>query len=82
MAYDLQSSGGPPLIFDHQMVMDSDAQILYVFGGKVVEEERGSIGNVKYSGFYSYNVRMSRWNHLSWVPYLFMLTLNLIGGLV
>ncbi|KIY73013.1 hypothetical protein CYLTODRAFT_342854 [Cylindrobasidium torrendii FP15055 ss-10] len=63
LAMDTSSSGGPPLIFDHQMVIDSDAQMLYVFGGKVVEE-RGS-SNVKYSGFYSFNVRTNRWSHLS-----------------
>ncbi len=56
----VQASGGPPLIFDHQMVMDSDAQILYVFGGRVVDNDVA----VKYSGLYSYNVRLSKWKHL------------------
>ncbi|KAK0210441.1 Muskelin N-terminus-domain-containing protein, partial [Desarmillaria ectypa] len=60
LAFDTAASGGPPLIFDHQMVMDSDAQILYVFGGRVVDDDVA----VKYSGLYSYNVRLSKWKHL------------------
>lgn len=55
-----QSSGGPPLMFDHQLVIDSDAQMLYVFGGRVVDGG----DTVKYSGLYSYNVRTSKWAFL------------------
>ena len=61
MLTQVQSSGGPPLIFDHQMVIDGDAQILYVFGGQVVDDD-GPIP--KYSGLYSYNVRTSKWKML------------------
>ncbi len=43
---------------DHQMVIDSDAQIIYVFGGRVIEKHSDII---KYSGFYSYNIRLSKW---------------------
>ncbi|EGO00214.1 hypothetical protein SERLA73DRAFT_51827 [Serpula lacrymans var. lacrymans S7.3] len=32
LTFDTASAGGPPLIFDHQMVMDCDAQILYYSG--------------------------------------------------
>lgn len=28
--------GGPKLLFDHQMVMDSISSTIYVFGGRVV----------------------------------------------
>lgn len=56
-----QSSGGPPLIFDHQMAMDCEAQILYIFGGRVVD---GDWDNSTYSGLFSYNVRLSRWRSL------------------
>ncbi|KAF9028988.1 hypothetical protein BDZ89DRAFT_1065702 [Hymenopellis radicata] len=51
----------PPLIYDHQMVMDCEAQILYVFGGKVVEEEKSSS---RYSGLYSFSVQSKRWTQL------------------
>ncbi|KAF8070082.1 Muskelin N-terminus-domain-containing protein [Lyophyllum atratum] len=59
--FDTASSGGPPLVFDHQMVMDCETQILYVFGGRVVD---GDWDSVKYSGLYSYNVRLSKWKLL------------------
>ncbi|KAG2364029.1 Muskelin N-terminus-domain-containing protein [Suillus spraguei] len=61
LSFDTASSGGPPLIFDHQMVMDCEAQILYVSGGRVVD---GDWDSPKYSGMYSYNVRTSKWKHL------------------
>ncbi|KAK0448391.1 Muskelin N-terminus-domain-containing protein [Desarmillaria tabescens] len=56
LAFDTAASGGPPLIFDHQMVMDSDAQIVYIFGGRVVDDDVA----VKYSGLYSYNTLRAR----------------------
>lgn len=56
-----QASGGPPLVFDHQMAMDSEAQILYVSGGRIVD---GEWETSKYSGLYSYNVRLSKWKLL------------------
>jgi muskelin len=43
------------------MVMDCDAQMLYVFGGRVVD---GDWASFKYSGLYSYNVRTSKWKML------------------
>ncbi|KAF9467401.1 Muskelin N-terminus-domain-containing protein [Collybia nuda] len=61
LSFDTASSGGPPLVFDHQMVMDSDSQIMYVFGGRVVD---GDWNSVKYSGLYSYNVRLNKWKLL------------------
>ncbi|KAG6820280.1 hypothetical protein H0H93_002892 [Arthromyces matolae] len=61
LSFDTASQGGPPLIFDHQMVLDSEAQILYVFGGRIVD---GVWDVVKYSGLYSYNIRLSKWKLL------------------
>lgn len=40
------------------MVMDCDAQAIYVFGGRVVD---GDWNSSKYSGLYSYSVRTSKW---------------------
>lgn len=57
----MQSSGGPPLIFDHQLAIDSDAQTIYVFGGRVVDSDRSP---AKYSGLYSYDIRSSKWRNL------------------
>lgn len=36
---DTESNGGPKLIFDHQMVLDSDTRKIYVFGGKVIRPD-------------------------------------------
>ena len=73
-----QSSGGPPLIFDHQMAMDCEAQILYVFGGRVLD---GDWDTSKYSGLYSYNVRLSRWRLLQLVDCLLTMALSLTHSL-
>ena len=59
-----QSAGGPSLIFDHQMVIDPESQMIYVFGGRIVD---GNWDEVKYSGLYSYNIRTSRWKLLQCV---------------
>lgn len=61
LSFDTASSYGPPLVFDHQMVIDCDSQILYVFGGRVVD---GDWDAVRYSGLYSYNIRLSKWKLL------------------
>ncbi|KII92653.1 hypothetical protein PLICRDRAFT_480070 [Plicaturopsis crispa FD-325 SS-3] len=61
LSFDTASSGGPPLIFDHQLVMDSDTQMIYVFGGRIVD---GDWSSHKYSGLYSYNIRTSKWKLL------------------
>ncbi|KAI0358515.1 hypothetical protein OH77DRAFT_1189211 [Trametes cingulata] len=58
LSFDTASSGGPPLISDHQMEMDCEAQVIYVFGGRVVDAEWEAL---KFSGMYSYDVRTSKW---------------------
>ncbi|KZT29147.1 hypothetical protein NEOLEDRAFT_1128727 [Neolentinus lepideus HHB14362 ss-1] len=59
LSFDTASAGGPPLIFDHQMAIDSEAQMIYVFGGRVVDQK-----SIKYSGLYSYNIRTNKWKML------------------
>ncbi|KAI9062824.1 hypothetical protein FKP32DRAFT_1572733 [Trametes sanguinea] len=58
LAFDTAATGGPPLISDHQMVIDSEAQKIYVFGGRVGDAEWEAL---KFSGMYSYDIRSSRW---------------------
>ncbi|KAJ7130841.1 Muskelin N-terminus-domain-containing protein [Mycena crocata] len=55
----------PPLIYDHQMVMDCEAQLLYIYGGRVID---GDYANCKYAGLYSYNIRLAKWQHLQTTP--------------
>ena len=56
------------------MAMDCEAQILYVFGGRVLD---GDWDTSKYSGLYSYNVRLSRWRALQWVNCLWTVVSSL-----
>ncbi|KAF2367043.1 Muskelin N-terminal [Trinorchestia longiramus] len=37
---DTAEVGGPRLVFDHQMVMDSQKRVIYVFGGRVLTQSR------------------------------------------
>ncbi|CAG8724349.1 22373_t:CDS:10, partial [Dentiscutata erythropus] len=50
--------GGPSLIYDHQMCIDSEAQMIYVFGGRTVHPDTEPF---TYSGLYSYNIRSNEW---------------------
>ncbi|XP_037789855.1 muskelin-like isoform X1 [Penaeus monodon] len=45
---DTAALGGPRLIFDHQMVMDVENRIIYVFGGRVLTPSRweGCVGGL------------------------------------
>ncbi|EKM54710.1 uncharacterized protein PHACADRAFT_210495 [Phanerochaete carnosa HHB-10118-sp] len=55
---DTSAAGGPPLVFDHQMTIDSGAQVIYVSGGRVVD---GDWDSLKFSGLYSYDIRKNKW---------------------
>ncbi|KAJ3206086.1 Muskelin 1, intracellular mediator containing kelch motif, partial [Clydaea vesicula] len=52
---------GPDLIYDHQMVIDSENQILYSFGGRLVTPDSSV---VSYAGLYSYDIKANRWTLL------------------
>ncbi|XP_015597500.1 muskelin isoform X2 [Cephus cinctus] len=70
---DTGAVGGPQLIFDHQMSMDSDGRAIYVFGGRVLvplvsTEDQGAVVNSNepiFSGLYSYNMRTGAWTRLA-----------------
>ena len=53
-------AGGPKLVYDHQLALDSEAQVLYVQGGRVVDGDVRK--TMKYSGLYSYDIRKGKWN--------------------
>ncbi|KAL5523551.1 hypothetical protein ACEPAG_7724 [Sanghuangporus baumii] len=59
--YDTSIKGGPKLIYDHQLVLDSESQVLYVQGGRIVDDEWKT---PKYSGLYSYDLRTDKWTML------------------
>eukprot|EP00761_Pharyngomonas_kirbyi_P001116 gb/GECH01001117.1/.p1 GENE.gb/GECH01001117.1/~~gb/GECH01001117.1/.p1 ORF type:complete len:811 (+),score=134.38 gb/GECH01001117.1/:1-2433(+) len=59
---DTLSDGGPPLLYDHGMAMDSDGQDFYVLGGRSITAS--STVDSSYSGLYKYNVPNNTWTLL------------------
>ncbi|KAG2171936.1 hypothetical protein INT43_001412 [Umbelopsis isabellina] len=53
--------GGPDLIYDHQMCMDNEKQMLYVFGGRTVHPDATQH---HYSGLYRYCANTHTWELL------------------
>ncbi|KAI8641733.1 Muskelin N-terminus-domain-containing protein, partial [Parasitella parasitica] len=54
-----QIDGGPSLLCDHQMCIDSVGRKLYVLGGRIVTPDTAPY---TYSGFYSYDMDEFTWN--------------------
>ncbi|KAI9001723.1 Muskelin N-terminus-domain-containing protein [Gaertneriomyces semiglobifer] len=50
--------GGPELIYDHQMVVDSERQVLFVFGGRAISPDPNQ---TVYSGLYAYSIVNNQW---------------------
>jgi muskelin len=46
------------LIYDHQMLVDSDRQVLYVFGGRAISPDPSQ---TVYSGLYAWDIKDDRW---------------------
>ena len=44
------------------MVMDSEKQVLYVFGGRLYSDLEQ--GEKKYGAFYSYEFKLGRWKRI------------------
>ncbi|PLW20625.1 hypothetical protein PCANC_06013 [Puccinia coronata f. sp. avenae] len=72
ISQDTYAQNGPQLIFDHQMVLDSDRRKIYVFGGKIIQplgspskDAPGSSSQVsQYSGMYEYDLTTGKWTQL------------------
>ncbi|CAO3610091.1 unnamed protein product [Cunninghamella echinulata] len=52
--------GGPELIFDHQMCVDTMGRKLYVFGGRTIT----GINMHQFSGLYSYDIENNTWEFI------------------
>lgn len=61
LSFDTHSESGPKLIFDHQMIIDPDTQLLYVFGGRVAHPDSSK---VELSGMWKYDVIQRSWTFL------------------
>lgn len=60
LSMDTSITGGPSLIYDHQMSIDVQTQKIYVFGGRCIT--RNDV--TKYSGLWMYSVRDGTWREL------------------
>jgi len=62
---DTSKDGGPMLIFDHQMCIDSDKSKIYVFGGQSLvislSDVPVSSSEKMYSGLYEYHIPSNTW---------------------
>ena len=63
---DTSQVGGPPLLFDHQMCIDTAKHTIYVFGGRVVTPRNIDelTNDVQYSGLYSYHIGNNTWTQI------------------
>lgn len=63
---DTSQSGGPGLLFDHQMCIDVAKRMIYVFGGRIlVPRNTDDLNNeTQYSGLYSYHIPTNTWTQL------------------
>ncbi|GBG90103.1 hypothetical protein CBR_g50195 [Chara braunii] len=59
----LLQDGGPDLVYDHAMCMDSQRQLIYVFGGRNIFLNPGMAESL-YSGLYVYDVQAGTWTQL------------------
>eukprot|EP01135_Chromosphaera_perkinsii_P004865 Nk52_evm11s301 gene=Nk52_evmTU11s301 len=55
------NEGGPELIYDHQMCVDTEKEQIYVFGGRTISSSNSE--NV-YSGLYLYDCKTEKWSLL------------------
>lgn len=58
LSSDTSADGGPKLLFDHQMVVDDESQILYLFGGRVAHWNPAKI---EFSGMWRYDCIQRTW---------------------
>eukprot|EP00730_Choanoeca_flexa_P008550 TRINITY_DN12503_c1_g2_i1.p1 TRINITY_DN12503_c1_g2~~TRINITY_DN12503_c1_g2_i1.p1 ORF type:complete len:727 (+),score=124.24 TRINITY_DN12503_c1_g2_i1:111-2291(+) len=64
LQHDTAANGGPCLIYDHQLVCDSDNQVLYVFGGNELRPHTQRQRQTRPSGLFAYNILNDTWNCL------------------
>ncbi|KAJ3612188.1 hypothetical protein NHX12_020464 [Muraenolepis orangiensis] len=68
LSEDTAADGGPKLVFDHQMCMDSEKHMIYTFGGRILtcngsmEDSRAS--EPQFSGLFAYHCQAGTWSLL------------------
>uniref|UniRef100_A0A670YWF6 Muskelin 1 n=1 Tax=Pseudonaja textilis TaxID=8673 RepID=A0A670YWF6_PSETE len=68
LSEDTATDGGPKLVFDHQMCMDSEKHMIYTFGGRIltcngsVDDSRAS--EPQFSGLFAFDCQCRTWKLL------------------
>ncbi|EPQ29377.1 uncharacterized protein PFL1_03132 [Pseudozyma flocculosa PF-1] len=61
LSSDTYADGGPKLVYDHGLVVDSQSQILYVFGGRIADPDPNRF---EFSGMWRYDIIQRVWTFL------------------
>ncbi|XP_049309463.1 muskelin isoform X1 [Bactrocera dorsalis] len=64
---DTSQVGGPQLVYDHQMCIDSEKRNIYVFGGKILTPRsvsNSTSNEPEYSGLFSYHIATNTWTQI------------------
>ncbi|XP_055919680.1 muskelin isoform X2 [Eupeodes corollae] len=64
---DTSQVSGPQLVYDHQMCIDIEKRMIYVFGGKILTPRSVSniaSGEPEYSGLFSYHIATNTWTQI------------------
>ncbi|XP_047659719.1 muskelin-like isoform X2 [Tachysurus fulvidraco] len=68
LSEDTSADGGPKLVFDHQMCMDSEKHMIYTFGGRILtcngSVDDGRTSEPQFSGLYAYQCQAGTWSLL------------------
>uniref|UniRef100_A0A671NHU4 Muskelin-like n=2 Tax=Sinocyclocheilus anshuiensis TaxID=1608454 RepID=A0A671NHU4_9TELE len=68
LSEDTSADGGPKLVFDHQMCMDSEKHMIYTFGGRILtcngSVDDGRTSEPQFSGLYAYHCLVGSWSLL------------------
>ncbi|KAF0852294.1 muskelin [Andalucia godoyi] len=57
-----EEDGGPELVYDHQMAVDTDHDVLWVYGGRTIQHQASSA--LCYSGLYKYDLLQKKWTNM------------------
>ncbi|XP_037927046.1 muskelin [Hermetia illucens] len=63
---DTSQVGGPQLVYDHQMCIDVEKRMIYVFGGKILTPRsiNQTSTETEYSGLFSYHIATNTWTQI------------------
>lgn len=63
---DTSQVGGPQLMFDHQMCIDSEKNTIYVFGGRILTPRNidDLSTDMQYSGLFAYHIATNTWTQI------------------